>query len=81
MSNTDVELAIIKSNISDGTCPVKGVPIDIAYKPGVGWTLLVHNVDILDLGGEDRQRFARWLIDTSQNLNNNGIVTFLERVP
>ena len=79
MQNTEIELAVIKKEISEGKSPVKGIPIDIAYKPGLGWTLVTYTQDIVDLSGEQRLRFARWLVELTERLNRMGIVTYLER--
>ena len=79
MQSTELELALIKNHIETGNCPVKGVPIDIAYKPGLGWTLVTNTQDIVDLNGEQRMRFARWLIELTEKLNREGIQTRLER--
>lgn len=79
MQNNSADLLVIKAMVESGQSPVRGVPIDIAYKPERGWTLITYTDSLRDLSGEDRLRFANWLIGITQELNRLGITTYLER--
>lgn len=68
MTDTGPTLAIIKEVIN--TCPIKNIPIDIAYRQEDKlWSLIIEGENTRHLSVEDNVKLYTWAMNASRVLH------------